>query len=156
MSRSLLAVGGLLLALGATTPTYAQTVVSPDFANQVQTTLPSNEQLVGQLQDALGAADDLSVTSGGAEHFASIGEALNAELERAMIAAPDDAARSRIEGVLTHTRAAVASLRMAKTDTPGDAVRGRLLEAQGEAREALDELRPYILGLVASGVITGK
>jgi len=155
MSRSILAVASLLLAIGATTPSYAQTVVSPDFADQVQTTLPSNEQLVGQIQDAL-QSDDLNVISGAAVQFAGLGDSLNAQLARALSVAPDDATRSRIEGVLTHTRAAVASLRNAQTETTVDAARGRLEEARGEAREALGELQPFVLGLVASGVITGK
>src|SRR4051794_28662171 len=88
----------LALALVSTPSVHAQDV-GPDFTGQVQTTLPSNEQLLGQIQDALptdtvAISDqlDISVT-------VSTGEDLVQRLTGALSLAPDDASRSRIEGV---------------------------------------------------------
>jgi hypothetical protein len=136
-------------------PTAHAQQVSPDFAGQVQTTLPSNEQLLAEIQDAL-PMNDLAVISDQTDASVTSGDSLVQQLTLAQSMAPDDASRSRIEGVLMHAQAALDSLHMAQSETTLDASRGRLDQARGETQEALDELRPFVLGLVATGVITGK
>jgi hypothetical protein len=129
--------------------------VSPDFAGQVQITLPSNEQLVGEITDSL-LTDDQAVISDQTNLSVSTGQNLVQQLTSALSIAPDDVSRSRVEGVRTHVQAAADSLQMAQDETNLDAARGRLAQARGEAQEALDELQPFVLGLVATGAITGK
>lgn len=149
-----LAAACLAVALASPSTIHAQQV-SPGFAGQVQTTLPSNEQLVGQIQDVL-PSTDLNVISTQAGVTASIGQDLVQQLNAALNTAPDDASRSRIMGVLTHVQAALDSLRMAQNETSLDAARGRVNQALGEAQESLSELRPFVLGLFSTGAITGK
>ena len=152
--RLSLIVGCLLVAPFSATTIHAQEA-NPDFNGQIQTTLPSNEQLLGEIRDAL-PSDDLVVIVGQTDTTVSLGEDLVQQLATALSMAPDDASRSRIEGVLTHSQAALVSLRMAQTETTLDSARARLDAARGEAQESLDELRPFVLGLVATGAITGK
>lgn len=49
--------------------------------------------------------------------LAGVGEGLQNPLRAALALAPDDAARSRLEGVIVHTQAAVDSLRMIIAET---------------------------------------
>jgi hypothetical protein len=154
MLRLSLTVGCLLAALVSTTSAQAQ-VVAPDFANQIQPTLPANELLVGQISEAL-PTNDLNVLSEQTALTLGVGEELQQELNLALSMAPDDAARSRLEGVLTHTSATLDSLRQVPLEATLDSARGRLEQARGEAQEALDELRPFVLALVTSGVVSGK
>ena len=135
-------------------PAHAQQM-SPDFNRQVQTTLPSNEQLLGQIQDAL-PTEDLSTVVDQTNGSVSTAQDLVDQLQSALSLAPDDITRSRIEGVLSHTHAALDSLEAAQSESSLDSARGRLDQARGEAQEALSELRPFVLGLVATGDITGK
>ena len=149
-----LAAGWLAMALLAA-PTARAQEVSPGFVGQVQTTLPSNEQLLSDIQNSL-SSDDLGVVSSQTGTSVDAGEALVQQLTSALDLAPDDSSRSRIEGVLGHTQAAVESLRLAQSEATLDSARGRLDQARGEVQEALTELRPFILGLVSTGAITGK
>jgi hypothetical protein len=144
----------LAIAMLVAPSAHAQEV-SPNFPGQIQITLPSNEQLVGQIQDAL-PTDDLAVVSDQTNLSVSAGQDLVQQLDSALSVAPDDVSRSRIEGVLAHTEAAVDSLHMAQGETNLDVAHGRLDQARGEAQEALDELRPFVLGLVSTGAIIGK
>jgi hypothetical protein len=150
-----LATGALALGLLVAPNVHAQQVVSPDFANSVQPTLPSNQQLVGQIQDTL-PSTDLSAITDQANASASTGQELVDALNSALPLAPDDASHTRLQAVLTHTQAAMASLHMVQSETSLDAARGRLDAALGEAQEGLDELQPFVLSLVSSGAITGK
>ncbi len=154
MMRSLFVVGCLTAAIVSTPAAHAQ-VVSPDFSINVQPTLPANELLVGQIQDAL-PSTDLDTVTGQTSDLVTTGEDLEHQLSLALAAAPDDAARSRLEGVRAHTTAALDALRLIQIDATLDAARARLEQARGEAQEGLDELRPFILGLVLSGDIIGK
>jgi hypothetical protein len=147
-------VACLVVALLPATTSFAQEV-SPDFAGQVRPTLPANEQLLGQIQDAL-PSDDLSIISEQTGLTLDVGEDLAQQLTLALSLAPDDAARSRIEGILIHTQATLSSLRLVQTESSLDSARGRLGQARGEAMEALDELRPFVLGMVTSVATTGK
>jgi hypothetical protein len=147
-------LGCVLAIISSVTTTAAQTI-TPDFGGQIQTTLPSNEQLVGQIQDAL-PNNDLNTVSDQTGVTIGVAQDLVLQLNRALMVAPDDASRSRIQGVLNHIQAALDSLRQADSDVTLDAARGHLDQARGEALESLNELRPFVLGLVGSGVITGK
>jgi hypothetical protein len=153
-SRLSLAATCLVATLVFAPTAHAQAVGS-DYGAHIQTTLPFNELLVGQVQDAI-PSEDVDVLAEQARLTVGVGEDLVDNLTQALILAPDDASRSRIEGVLTHSQAALASLRMVQQETTLDTARGRLQQARGEAQEALDELRPFVLSLFASGVIAGK
>ena len=153
-SRVSLAFAWLAIALLIAPAARAQEV-SPDFAGQVQTTLPSNELLLGQIQDTL-PTDNLAGISDLTDASVSTGESLVQQLTSAIALAPDDASRSRLEGVLAHSQAALNSLRLAQSETSLDSARGRLDQARGEVQESLTELQPFVLGLVSTGAITGK
>jgi hypothetical protein len=154
MLRLSLTVGCLIAALVSATTAQAQ-VVAPDFGGHIQPTLPTNELLLGQIREAL-PTNDLDLISKQTALTLGVGEELEQQLQLALAMAPDDAARSRIEGVLTHTQATLDSLRQAQMEATLDSVRGRLEQARGEAQEGLDELRPFVLSLVPSGVVSGK
>lgn len=154
MLRLSLTVGCLVAALVSASAAQAQ-VVAPDFGGQIQPTLPETELLVGQIQDAL-PTEDLALLSEQTALPLGVAEELEQQLSLALAIAPDDAARSRLEGVLTHTQATLDALRQAQTEATLDSARGRLEQARGEAQEGLDELRPFVLSLVATGVASGK
>jgi len=119
------------------------------FGDIVQPTLPANEQLVTQIGAAM-PAGDLATLVSAADVSLTTGGTLQQQLEGALAAAPDDAARSRIQGVLNHTQAALQSLRQARDETSLDAARGRLDQARGEAVEGLSELRPFVLSMTTA------
>jgi hypothetical protein len=131
-------------------PTVHAQELSPDFASNVQPTLPANELLVGQLHDAL----DLTPTE--PSDSIATAEDLERQLSIALAMAPDDAARSRLDGVHTHTVAALDALRLVDDQSSLDVARSRLEQARAEAQEGLDELRPFILNMVVTGELTGK
>jgi hypothetical protein len=85
-----------------------------------------------------------------------VAEELQQQLSAAISLSPDDASRSRLEGVLTHTQAVLDSLRMAQVENNLDSARGRLDQARGEAQEGLGELQPFVVGLPVPSVSTGK
>jgi hypothetical protein len=119
------------------------------FGDIVQPTLPANEQLVTQIGAAM-PAGDLGTLVSAADVSLTTGGTLQQQLESALAAAPDDAARSRIQGVLNHTQAALQSLRQVRDETSLDAARGRLDQARGEAVEGLSELRPFVLSMTTA------
>jgi hypothetical protein len=143
MLRRLIAAGCLVAA--STTTAFASAQAG-DYTGQVQSTLAANELLVQQIRAAM-PSSDLDVMSQQAAVTQGVGEELEQELSQALASAPDDASRSRIEGILTHTQAAVASLKQAQVETTLDAIHGRLDQARGEALEGLDELQPLVGGL---------
>jgi len=138
MLRPLTAAACLLVAIAATASAQ-----SPDFASQIQPTLSANELLVREIRDAM-PGDDLAAMSQHTLRLVGAGEQLAQQLSQALASAPDDAARSRVDGVLTHTQAAVESLRLTSQEGTLDAARSRLEQARGEAQEGLDELRPFV------------
>ena len=127
-------------------PVAAASAQSASFTGQIQPTLAANELFLSNIRQALPSSDMDALAQQTAATL-DIGEQLAQQLDQAIVLAPDDAARSRVEGVLTHTQAAVASLQLAQLETSTDAARGRLDQARGEAQEGLDELRPFVLGL---------
>jgi hypothetical protein len=141
MLRSLIASGCLLVA--SATAALAQ---GADFPGQISPTLATNEQLVQQIRQAL-PGTDLATLSQQTGLIFDLGHQLEQQLSEALATAPDDAARSRVQGVLTHTEAAVESLRLAGQETTLDATRGRLEQARGEAQESLSELQPFVVSV---------
>ena len=115
-----------------------------DFAGEIQPTLPANEQLVGQIRDAM-PSNELESVVAQTGLTLGVGEDLQSQLKAALALAPDDASRSRLEGVITHTQAALDSLQLIKVADDLSVARGRLDQARGEAQEGLDELRPFVL-----------
>src|SRR5436190_22349491 len=100
---------GCLAAVVVVAPIASAQALSPDFGDQVQPTLPANELLVGQIHDALPSAN-LDEMTGQAMDTVGLGQELEQQLGQAMLIAPDDASRSRLEGVRTHTSAALGAL----------------------------------------------
>src|SRR4051794_1041342 len=98
--RLLLCVGCLAAAIFAAPAAHAQTMPG-DFVENVQPTLPSNELLVAQIRDAM-PASNLDGMVGQTVDTVGMGEHLERQLSLALALAPDDPARSRIEGVRTH------------------------------------------------------
>jgi hypothetical protein len=154
MLRLSLIVGCLVASLLSATTTSAQ-VITPDFPSLVQPTLPANQLLVGQITDAL-SRTDLGTVSDLTGSTVSVDENLVQQLTTALNNAPDDASRSRIQGVLTHLQAALDSLRQAQTADSLDLARARLDQARGEAQEALTELQPFVVGMATTGAISVK
>jgi hypothetical protein len=142
MLRSIIAAGCLLVATATTASAQA-----PDFTSQIQPTLTANELLVRQIREAM-PVDDLEMMSLQTALTLAAGEQLEQQLSQALANAPNDAARSRVDGVLTHTHAAIESLRLANQEATVDAAQGRLEQARGEAQEGLDELRPFVVSMV--------
>jgi hypothetical protein len=154
MLRFFLSISCLTAAFIIAPPAHAQQV-SPDFAGNVGPTLPTNELLLGQIHDALPMSDQDETAAQTLEALAT-GQDLEQQLTLALALAPDDATRSRLDAVRTHTTAALDALRLVELEPTLDAARSRLQQAWGEAHEGLDELRPFVLDLVASGDIAGK
>jgi hypothetical protein len=152
--RLFLIVGCLIAGLVSATTTHAQ-VANSDFPGQLQPTLPANQDLVAQI-DQTEPAIDLATIMDQTQSTLNVGTDLEQQLTQLLTIAPDNAARSRIEGVLTHVQASVDSLRMVHTETTLDSARARLDQARGEAQEALTELRPFVVGLPATMPIAGK
>jgi hypothetical protein len=142
MFRGVIA-GVLLMLVQAVGTASAQ---SADFAGQVRPTLPANQLFLSQIRQTLPSSDMDAIAQQTATTL-DVGQQLTQQLGQALVLAPDDATRSRVEGVLTHTRAALASLQQAQLETSASAARGRLDQARGEAQEGLDELRPLVLSL---------
>jgi len=110
---------------------------------------------VAQIGQAL-PATELDVITGQAASALDLGTDLEQQLAQLLTIAPDDLARSRISGVLTHIRASVDSVRLAQTETSLDSARARFEQARGEAVEALDELQPFVVGMPATTPVVGK
>lgn len=138
MLRPVTAAAWMLVAIATTASAQ-----SPDFASQIQPTVSANDLLVREIRDTM-PGDDLAAMSQQTVLLVDAGEQLAQQLSQALVSAPDDAARSRVDGVLTHTQAAVESLRLTSQEVTLDAARGRLEQARGEAQEGLDELRPFV------------
>ena len=148
-------ISACLLASSLVTTTAHAQVVTPDFPGQLQPTLPANEELVAQIGQAL-PATELDVITGHAASALDLGTDLEQQLAQLLTIAPDDPARSRISGVLTHIQASVDSVRLAQTETSLDSARARIDQARGEAVEALDELQPFVVGMPDTTPVVGK
>jgi hypothetical protein len=134
-----LRVVGAVLAMQALVLSTAQ---AQDFDSLVNQAVAANRQLVDHISAATQAADlatlhaDITLGVGSAK-------AAQALLQQALAVAPNDAARSRAQGVLTHITASLDSATQASRATTLDVARSQVDAARGEAVEALNELVPF-------------
>jgi hypothetical protein len=149
MCRLLTAVAWLIL-IAATSLTTAS-ADEADFGSAVNGTVRLNEQVLQHIDQAL-ASGDLDALKHGALSALPSANQLEWQLSEARSLAPDDSGRSRIEGILTHTQAAIEALGLTSSETGFDAARGRLNQARGEINEGLDELRPFAMTLPTAPV----
>ena len=154
MFRSSVFAACLAVSLALTTSVQAQEIPT-DFPGQLQPTLPANEELVSQISAGL-PATDLAALTDQAGTALNVGTDLEQQLSQLLPLAPDDAARSRVSGVLTHIQASLDSLRTAQSETSVDSAHARFDQARGEAQEALDELQPFVVSVPSLMPIAGK
>lgn len=117
-------------------------VLAQDFDSLVSDAAAANQRWVEQIDLAL-QAGDLETLQARAATAVAIGEQVESALVAALPLAPDDAARSRVEAVLTHVAAALESGRAALGATEFDVARSGVDAMRGEAEEALAELAPF-------------
>ncbi len=123
----------LLLQLVMVFPAVAQTGVS-GLAGAAST----NQELLNQIDSAL-AATDLATLQARTRTVVATGQALETTLQGLVASAPDDATRSRAQGLLNHITAAVQSGQAVLSATSLDAARSSANAARGEINEALAE-----------------
>jgi len=138
-SRILLAALGVALAALFPPSAAAQ---NQDFSGLVRSALFGNEQLVTQIQAAQ-APGDLAAVKAKTAPALTTSEQVEGWLTKALPMAPDDASRSRVEGVLQHIKDTTAALRQTAPESTVDAAFARLDQGRGEAVEALSELKPF-------------
>jgi LPXTG-motif cell wall-anchored protein len=145
MFRFFMASLALVAALLAAAPAAS---AGPEFNKLMRAALAGNERLVLEIRPAVTLAElnALKASSGTALGTAERVEGLLAE---ALPLAPDDASRSRVEGLMLHIRGTVDPLRMASQEASVDATQGRLNQARGEAEEALSEFVTFAAQLPA-------
>lgn len=122
-----------LLAL----PAFAQ-----DFGTLVANAATLNQRWVSQADVALQATTLAGVQSQAASAVAT-GKQVQALLNEALPLAPDNASRSRIQGLLAHVNAGLQDGQRAAQETTLDVARGDVNAMRGEAAEALNELAPF-------------
>lgn len=116
--------------------------LAQDLDSLVASALSANRQLVAQTNLAL-EAEDLATLQARTAAAVATGQQVESLLRSALALAPDDASRSRIEGVLTHIRAAIQSGQTALEATEFDPARAAVDAMRGEAEEALVELAQF-------------
>jgi hypothetical protein len=84
-------------------------------------------------------ATDLTTLQAGSATALATAKTVQSDLQSALAIAPDDASRSRAQGLLNHINAVVSSLQSVATATSFDAAHSDLNAARGEAVEALNE-----------------
>ena len=130
--------------VGAILATHALilgTAQAQDFDSLVNQAVAANRQLVDHIAAAT-RAPDLAALRADITLGVTSAKATQSLLQEALAVAPDDAARSRAQGVLTHIAASLSSATQASQATTLDVARSRVDAARGEAVEALDELVP--------------
>lgn len=132
-----LTVLGLLIQALVIGMAFAQ-----DFNSLVSQATAVNRTWVSQIDQALQATDLATLQAGAATALAT-GQQVQSLLQAALPLAPDDASRSRIQGVLTHVNAAIQSGQRVAQAQDFDTARSELEAERGEAQEALSELAPF-------------
>ncbi|MGH2461163.1 MAG: LPXTG cell wall anchor domain-containing protein [Chloroflexota bacterium] len=137
--RKIITVGILALLLQALAigSTFAQ-----DFGSLVAQANTANETWVSQINQGL-AATDLATLQADAATALTTGQQVQSLLQAALPLAPDDASRSRVQGVLTHVTAALQSGKQVSSAKDLDTAHSALNAERGEAQEALNELAPF-------------
>jgi hypothetical protein len=118
-----------------------------DFGTLVVQAAAANQQFVDGIKAAAQATDLASLRQGTAGAITS-GKSAQSLLQEALAIAPNDAARSRVQGVLTHLNDSLLSAAQVAQRATIDAARASLDAARGEAVEALSELAPFAATLV--------
>ncbi len=138
MVRRILAIValGLLLQTLVLGSAFAQ-----DFRSLVSQAAATNQTWVSQIDQALQATDLATLQAGAATALAT-GQRVQSLLQAALPLAPDDASRSRVQGVLAHVTAALQSGQQVAQARDFDTARSELNAERGEAQEALSELAP--------------
>ncbi len=139
MVRKALAIGilAVLLQALALSSTFAQ-----DFSSLVSQANTANKTWVGQIDQGLQATDLATLQADAATAMAT-GQRVQSLLQSALAVAPDDASRSRVEGLLNHVNAALQSAQQVSSAKDLDTARSALNAERGEAQEALNELAPF-------------
>src|SRR5262249_34468384 len=132
---------GAILAMHALALGAAQ---AQDFGSLVSQAVAANQQLVDHINAAT-RAPDLATLRADISLGVASARATQALLQEARAVAPDDAARSRAQGVLTHIAASLGAATQASRATTLGVARSRVDAARGEAVEALRELPPATL-----------
>lgn len=132
-----LAILAVLLQALAIGSAFAQ-----DFGSLVSQASAANKLWVSQIDQGLQATDLATVQADAATALAT-GQQVQSLLQAALPLAPDDASRSRVQGVLNHVTAAIQSGQKVSQDTNVAAAQGDLNAERGEAQEALNELAPF-------------
>jgi len=140
-------IGKVIRMVGAILTTQALALgaaQAQDFGSLVSQAVAANQQLVDHI-DAATRAPDLATLRADISLGVSSAQAAQSLLQEARAVAPDDAARSRAQGVLAHITASLSSATQASQATTLDVARSRVDAARGEAVEALNELPPATL-----------
>jgi len=131
------ALAAALLQLAAAGLASAQ-----DFATDVSSAATANNLWVTQIATAAQATTLAQLQAANATALAT-GQREQTLLQAALAIAPDDASRSRVQGVLNHVTAALQSGQQKTQATTLDAARGFLDAERGEAVEAQSEIVPF-------------
>ena len=113
-----------------------------DFGSLVASAASANQQWVTQIDTALSATSLAAIQSQAAVATAT-GEQVQTLLTQALAVAPNDAARSRVQGVLNHVTAAVNAGKAVVQATDVNTARSQVNAMRGEAVEAASELVPF-------------
>ncbi len=124
-----------------------------DFNTLIASANTANQAWVTQIDTAL-QASDLSTLQAGNLQAQTLGNSVRASLAAALPLAPNDAARSRVQGLLQHVNAALASQQAVTQATTLDAARSALNAARGEAVETQNELQPFAVQTPVSAPVT--
>lgn len=139
MVRKVLTIGIVAVLLQAL---VIQAAFAQDFGSLVSQASTANKTWVSQIDQALQATDLATLQAEAATALAT-GQQVQSLLQAALPLAPDDASRSRVQGVLTHVMAAVQSGQQVAAAKDLDTARSALNAERGEAQEALSELAPF-------------
>ncbi len=113
------------------------------FSSLVTQATSTNRTWISQVDQALEATDRATLQAGAATALAT-GQQVQSLLQAALPLAPDDASRSRVQGVLAHVTAALQSGQQVAQARDFDTARSELNAERGEAQEALGELAPLV------------
>ncbi|HEX5418213.1 MAG TPA: LPXTG cell wall anchor domain-containing protein [Chloroflexota bacterium] len=113
-----------------------------DFSSLIQQAATANQQWLTAL-DTAGQATDLATLKSDAATALALGKQTQSLLQQALPLAPDDAARSRVSGLLAHVNNAVTAGDRIANETTLSAAQSDLNAERAEANEAMSELKPF-------------
>lgn len=113
-----------------------------DFSSLIQQAATANQQWLTAL-DKAGQATDLATLQSQAATALALGKQTQSLLQQALSLAPDDAARSRVSGLLAHVNNAVAAGDRIASETSLSAAQSDLNAERAEVNEAMNEFQPF-------------